>query len=153
MRTLKVLFISTLLAGVGLVSPAPAFSTGPTVISSGKVYCDGENQPAAVKFAVIDDASSGNNTVIAAVTDKKIRVLSYTLVPAADVTIRWESGAGGTALTGQMVLWAEDGVVSQGISANCGPFGCFETAAGALLNLELSGAVSVDGHITYIECS
>jgi hypothetical protein len=31
------------------------------------------------------------------------------------------------------------------------PFGWFETAAGTLLNLELSAAVSVDGCLTYIE--
>lgn len=128
----------------------PAFAIQPSVQSSTSTYCDGAYP--RIKFAVIDDASSGDNTVIAAVSGKKIRVLSYTLVPTADVTVRFESGAAGTALTGQMVLFQEDGVVTQNLSVNCGSYGCFETAAGALLNLELSGAVSVDGHITYIEC-
>jgi hypothetical protein len=99
-----------------------------------------------IKFAVVDDATSGNNTIIAAVSGKKIRVLSYTIVAAGAVNARFESGAGGTALTGQMTLAA----AGDSVTAHC-PQGLFETAASALLNLELSGAVSVDGHITYVE--
>jgi hypothetical protein len=44
-----------------------------------------------------------------------------------------------------------------GMIANTGfvlpynPFGWFETAAGALLNMELSAAISVDGSLTYVE--
>lgn len=110
------------------------------------------NEYASVKFAKIDAASSGDNTLVAAVSGAKIRVLSYTLVPTADVVVRFESGAGGTALTGQMSLRQEDGVVAQNVHASC-PQGLFETAASALLNLELSGAVSVDGHLTYVEVS
>ena len=121
-----------------------------SILEGKSVACG--STPAIIKYAVVDDASSGDNTVIAAVSGKKIRVLSYTLVPTADVVARFESGAGGTALTGQMSLLAEDGVVSSVVSVNCAPYGCFETAAGALLNLELGGAVSVDGHITYAEC-
>jgi hypothetical protein len=98
------------------------------------------------KFAVIDDASSGDNTIVAAVSGKKIRVLSYVLVAAGTVTARFESGAAGTALTGQMSL-----VDAVGVSAGFSPVGHFETAVDALLNLELSGAVSVDGHLTYVE--
>lgn len=125
---------------------APAFATGPTVQSSVSSYCGGTDN-ARVKFAVIDDASSGDNTLITAVTGKKIRVLSYVIVTADAVNVRFESGAGGTALTGVMTFAANSGA-----AMNCFPAGCFETAAGALLNLELSGAVSVDGHLTYVEC-
>jgi len=58
-----------------------------------------------VKHAKIDAASSGDNTLVAAVTGKKIRVLAafFTMTGTA-VTIRFEDGAGGTALTGQMEL-------------------------------------------------
>lgn len=103
-------------------------------------------QPYQVKYAVIDHASSGDNTLVAAVTGKKIRVLAYTLIASGAVTVRFESGASGTALSGQMSL-ASNG----GVSAGYLPDGHFETAAGALLNLELGGAVSVDGHLTYVE--
>lgn len=97
-----------------------------------------------INFEVIDDATSGNNTVVAAVTGKKIRVHSMFLITAGAVTVRWESGAGGTALTGQMSVAANGGFV---LPHN--PTGWFETAAAALLNLELSGATSADGALTY----
>jgi hypothetical protein len=103
-------------------------------------------QNTAVKYAVIDAATSGDNTIVAAQgPGKKIRVLSYVLVSAGTVTARFESAAGGTALTGQMTT-----AVNSVIPAGYNPFGHFETAANELLNLELSGAVSVDGHLAYV---
>lgn len=99
-----------------------------------------------VKFAAIDAATSGDNTLVAAVTGKKIRVLSLFLMAAGTVNTRFESAAGGTALTGQMNLTAQAGYV---LPFN--PAGWFETAAAELLNLELSGAVSVDGCLSYVE--
>lgn len=99
-----------------------------------------------VLYAVIDNATSGDNTILAAAgAGKKIRVLSYVLVSAGTVTARFESGAGGTALTGQMTT-AVNSVISSGFN----PYGHFETAANTLLNLELSGNVSVDGHLSYV---
>lgn len=98
------------------------------------------------KFAIIDAATSGDNTLVAAVTAKKIRVLAAFLVSAGTVNTRFESGAGGTALTGQMNLVANTGFV---LPFN--PAGWFETASNTLLNLELSAAISVDGCLTYIE--
>lgn len=102
--------------------------------------------PLTPKFAAIAAASSGDNTLIAAVVSKKIRVLSYTLVAAGAVVCRFEDGAGGTAKSGQMAL-AANGVLSVPFS----PVGHFETTANTLLNLELGGAVSVAGHICYVE--
>ncbi len=98
------------------------------------------------KFAVIDAATSGDNTLVAAVSGKKIRVVALFLVAAGTVNARFESGAGGTALTGQMNL-----VANSGFSLPFNPVGWFETAATTLLNLELSAAVSVDGCLTYVE--
>lgn len=98
------------------------------------------------KFAVIDHAASGDNTIIAANATKKLRVLAAVMIAGGTVTARFESAAGGTALTGQMALVANSGFV---LPFN--PAGWFETAANQLLNLELSGAVSVDGCLTYIE--
>lgn len=95
--------------------------------------------------AIIDHATSGNNTIVAAVTGKSICVLAYTLVTADAVTVRFESGAGGTALTGQM-SFAANGGVSVAHAPDCH----FATAKGALLNLELGSAVSVDGHLKYV---
>lgn len=102
------------------------------------------NAPA--KFAVIDNATSGDNTIVAAVAGKEILVLAGLLVSSGTVNVRFESGAGGTALTGQMNLVANTGFIIP-----YSPVGNFKTAAGALLNLELSGAVSVDGYLVYQE--
>ena len=100
-----------------------------------------------VKYAVIDDASSGDNTLVAAAgSGVKIRVLQVFLVAAGDVVARFESGAGGTALTGQMDL-----TTNSGFTLPFSPVGWFETADNALLNLELDGAVSVDGCLAYVE--
>lgn len=99
------------------------------------------------KYAIIDAASSGNNTIQAAAgSGIKIRVLAAFLVSAGTVNARFESAADGTALTGQMNL-----VVNSGFTLPFNPAGWFETGDDALLNLELSAGVSVDGCITYVE--
>jgi hypothetical protein len=97
-----------------------------------------------INFAKIDAASSGDNTLVAAVTGKRIRVLGMVIIAAGSVTIRLESGASGTALSGQMAL-----VVNSGFTLPMSDVGWCETSAGALLNLELSAAVSVDGVLVY----
>lgn len=119
------------------------------VVRGDKVYVGGDggrDVACEIKHASIAASSSGDNTVVAAVAGKRIRVLSYMLVAAGAVTVRFESGAGGTALSGQMSLAANGGAV-----ANFNQGGWFQTAAGSLLNLELGGAVSVAGHLSYIE--
>lgn len=100
------------------------------------------------KFAVISAASAGDNTIVAAVAGKKIRVLSYTLVNnhTAVQTCRWESGAAGTAVSGHMIFGANGGATPA-----FNPCGLFETGVNTLLNLELAGATAVGGHLTYIE--
>ena len=95
--------------------------------------------------ASIDAAASGDNTLVAAVSGKKIRVLSLFGVAAGAVTVRFESGASGTALTGQMNVGANGN-----ITMPFNPEGWFETAAAALLNMELGGATSFDGCLTYV---
>jgi hypothetical protein len=98
-----------------------------------------------VQYLVIDHAASGDQTLVAAVTTKKIRVVQLVLVGAGTVTVRFEGGAGGTALTGQMSM-----VAGSQITMPLNPAGWFETAINTLLNLELSGAISVDGVLGYV---
>lgn len=101
----------------------------------------------AAKFAIIDAALSGDNTIVAAAgAGIKIRVLAVFMIATGTVTVRFESGAAGTALTGQMDL-----VANTGFTLPFCPVGWFETADNALLNLELSAAVSVDGAVVYVE--
>jgi len=99
-----------------------------------------------VKRAAISAASSGNNTLVTAVTGNKIRVRSMVLVSAGSVNATIQSGAGGTGLTGAIPLAANTGF-SSGIDEE----GHFETASATLLNLNLSGAVQVSGWLTYYE--
>jgi hypothetical protein len=56
------------------------------------------------KWAAIHCNTNGDNAIVAAVVDHKIRVLSVYLVAAGAATARFESGASGTALSGQMSL-------------------------------------------------
>jgi hypothetical protein len=99
------------------------------------------------KFAAIAASASGNNTLVAAVTGKKIRVLAYNIIGNGAVNAKFQTGAGGTDLTGLKYIAAAGG----GICAPFNPAGWFETAAGVLLNLNLSGAVAVGGELVYVE--
>lgn len=102
---------------------------------------------ATPQFAVISGSTSGDNTLITAVVGKKFRVLSLFLVSAGTTTVRFESGAGGTALTGVMSL-----VANTGFALPYNPAGWFQTTTtNQLLNMELNAAVQVSGSLTYIE--
>ncbi len=99
------------------------------------------------KFAAIAASSSGNNTLVAAVTSKKVRVLAYSLIGNGAVNAKFQSGASGTDLTGLKYIAAAGG----GICAPFNPVGWFETGSNTLLNLNLSGAVAVGGELVYVE--
>jgi hypothetical protein len=102
-----------------------------------------------IKRAVINASSSGDNTVVAAVASKKIKVIGALLVASGDVDVRFEDGAGGSALTGVMSLAADGNgfVLPQAFPG----FHWFETSVNTLLNLELSAAVQVSGCLVYYE--
>ena len=127
-------------------TPAGSNLIGQIIHQSGDRIFQGTTE-LTLKRAVIDVASSGNNTIISAVASKKFRVFAVMLVAAGAVNVRFETGADGTALSGQMNLVANTGFVLPFNS-----YGWFETGtANTLLNLELSGAVSVDGVLLYAE--
>ncbi len=92
----------------------------------------------------ISAASSGANTLLAAQTGYKIRVLAYTLVSAGTVTAQFRSGAAGAVLTGAMTLIAGVPLV-----VPLQREGHFETTVTTLLNLVLGGATQVSGHCIY----
>lgn len=102
-----------------------------------------------IKRAAVSGATSGNNTLVAAVTGKKIKVLGLVLYAAGAVDVRLESGASGTALTGVMSLNAAGEHI---ILPMARPgMHWIETAAATLLNLELGAGVQVSGMIVYYE--
>ncbi len=101
-----------------------------------------------MKYAVVNASASGLNTVVAAVANKRIRVLSYVFIAAGDVTVTWQSAS--TAISGPMALAANGGAApSAGQSVPAGLIGQFETNQGEALTMNLSAAIAVGGHLTY----
>lgn len=98
------------------------------------------------KFSKISASTMGNNTIVSAVTGKKIRVLQMDLISSGDVNVKFQDGAGGTDITGLSYLSAYTGLVR-----NFSPVGWFETSASTLLNLNLSASQAVGGSLVYIE--
>ncbi len=98
------------------------------------------------KYVALSAASSGNNTLVAAVVGKRILVLNCVLIASGAVDAIFQDGAGGTGLSGTLPLTTNSGFTS--------PFsdvGWTKTTANTLLNLNLSDAVSVGGWLTYAE--
>jgi hypothetical protein len=116
-----------------IVNGAGALHVDPLPLSTTWLYAD------------INDASSGDNTIIAATESKKIAVWSVLLVSDGTVDARFEDGAGGTAFTGQIPLQAREG-----FSHTAGGLvPLWVGTANTLLNLELSDAINVHGSVAY----
>lgn len=98
----------------------------------------------APKFAVINTSSSAGTSVVAAVTAKKIRVVSMDVMASAAVNVKFQNAA--LDITGLAYLAANGGIVRP-----YNPAGWFETTANSALNIHLSGAVPVGGCVTYVE--
>lgn len=119
-------------------------------MSSG-VVANENGKPVTVKRAVIAAATSGANTLLAAVTGKKIRVLSLAVIGAAAVNLYFTTAAAGTVIFGGSTNKITIAAAGDGFVLPFNEHGWFETVAGELLNLNLSGAVAVSGGFTYIE--
>jgi hypothetical protein len=114
--------------------------------STGLIY-SGTTALTPLFAAISATTDNGNNTIVAASAGYQIRVLALFLIVDAAVSVRFESAAGGTALTGVMPLTANMGFV---LPYN--PAGWFQTDTthDDLLNLELTGTGNVYGSLTYI---
>lgn len=118
----------------------------PVMVSTSALSVN-DTTPVLPKFVAVSCNTNGNNTLVAAVAGKKLRVLGgHLTMSGTAVTWTFQSGAGGTNLTGALAV-----PQNTGISFPFSPVGHFETAAGALLNLSLSGAQLVTGYLVYIE--
>ncbi len=129
---------ATIGAGTALIGQVSASNETSTIYSGTTALTP--------KFAKVAASSNGDNTVVAAVGGKKIRVVCYNLFANGSVNAKWQSGASGTDLTGLKYF-----VANTGISVSYSPVGWFETAVGALLNLNLSAGVAVGGELVYLE--
>lgn len=98
------------------------------------------------KFAAIAASSSGDNTLLAGVATKKIRVIAFRVNGSGAVNWKFQSSTGGD-ITG-LFYCASAG---QGETGAFCPVGLFETVAGEDLQLNLSAAVAVGGYFVYLE--
>ena len=98
-----------------------------------------------VQNAAIVASASGDNSVVAAVADKKINVLAYVLVAGGAVSVKWRRGT--TDLTGALPLAANGGLVvpAPGEDGEC----WFSTAKNEALQINLGAAIAVGGHVLY----
>ena len=108
------------------------------------------------KFAKISCSTSGENTLVAAVTSKKIRVLSLALtVVGTALSIYFKDGAAGTAIfadgTNPIPLDKTGATGAGGLVLGFNPTGWMQSASGAALILNLSTAQAVAGALTYVE--
>lgn len=97
------------------------------------------------RFAPIDTAGAGDNTLVAAVPKNKIKVVSFFIVAAGAVTVRFKSSGGGN-LSGAMPFAANGGLA---IPAGDMWSHLFETLVGEGLVMNLGGAVQVSGALAY----
>jgi hypothetical protein len=95
---------------------------------------------------VITSAGSGDNTLVAAVTGKKIRVHGYELSASAAVNAKFRSGT--TDLTGLIYLAAagSSGTLTRSTATRTG---CSRRSPGSALVLNLSAAVPVGGWVDF----
>lgn len=98
-----------------------------------------------ISYATISASSSGANTLINAVSGKRIIVLSYVVVANGTVNVKFQSHITPTDLTGLEYL-----VANTGVSAGYNPVGHFATIVGEALDINLSASIAVGGHVTYV---
>lgn len=102
------------------------------------------------KFAAIAAATSGNNSLVALVSSKKIRVLSLMLFAGAAGDIYFTSNSGGTVIFGGSANKIKL-AANQGFVLDFSPVGWMETASGEALFLNTSSTGPFSGGLTYIE--
>lgn len=110
--------------------------------STSTIY-DG-NTALTPKFAVISTGTNGDNTIVAAVAGKKIRVLSYMFISSGTVTAKWQSS--GTDVSGAMAF-----IANTGVSSGYNPKGHFETVTEEALEINQNSTAVLAGHLNYIE--
>jgi hypothetical protein len=107
---------------------------------------DGQVGSGVTKTAFVNATASGNTTIVAGVTGKKIRVLGYRIQAQGTVNVKFVDSSP-QDLTFTWKLQDREGAVS---SAPTGAFE-FETAASASLQINLSAAVQVGAQVIYVE--
>lgn len=102
-----------------------------------------------ILHVAVSAENDGDNTVVAAVTGKKLRVLGYALTVDVAGLVTLQDSAGSPVVHGKLRLAAGTPAVYDG------GFDCpaFETAAGVALEINNPAGTNTYGHITYLEVS
>lgn len=101
-----------------------------------------KSTPARYSEAAIDCSSSGDNTLVALVASKKIKVHRLFLVVSTATNLTFKDGS--TSLTGAMAMSANGGFT---LDMQGDPW--FTTTAGAAFILNQSGSAQISGRIYY----
>jgi hypothetical protein len=129
-----------------------AVSTGVGAVGAGvQRVVDANGAGRTLASAGGSASSSGNNTLVAAGTNKlKVYAFSLTTTSTTAVTCIFQSGASGTELW-RVVLQAPTGANVGANLAVAVPSYIFSTASATLLNLNLSGAQTVHWSVAYYD--
>lgn len=99
----------------------------------------------SLQYQQVDIGSSGDNTLVVAVTDRQILVASLVLIPAGEVDLVFKSDT-----TEVLDLGGFRGTDEpSGLALSFNPHGYFQTNSGEALVLNLDGAVAVRGFLNY----
>jgi len=101
------------------------------------------NGPRTIRHAPINVTTTGDNSIVALVASRLIKVFAINLSSTGTVTTEWRSNT--TPLTGGTPFEAREGYTI----AVTPPAYLFATVAGQTLNLNLSGTIPVDGFVSY----
>jgi len=100
-------------------------------------------QPDTHLYASVSANTSGDTTIVAAVSGKRILVVAYGLVASGELLVKFKSNT--TDITGQMKLVEGGGI------AHAYEWGLFRTGVGEALRLNLNANVQVGGYVVYRE--
>ena len=128
-------------------TPAGTNRTGGTYTVCGQVIDEnGAVLTVKVKSAVV--ASNGNNAFIAAVASKKIRILSYIIQARGTVVVKFFD-----TTPAQITNSPEFSFQDREGARAAAPSGAFEfeSTSGLGVQINLSAAISVMAHVTYVE--
>lgn len=106
--------------------------------------------PLTPKFAAIGVAASGENTLVAAVTGKQIRVLALAIVATSAISVFFDNATNGAIFGGSTnkIALAANGSLVLPFS----PLGWFQTGTvNEALRINLSAATAVAGGLVYVE--
>lgn len=99
-----------------------------------------------LQYGVINNAAASGQTALVAApaNGQAIYVVSYVVVAAGAVTVKFQSG--NTDITGTMSLAANGGLVCAGRPESP----VLKCGANAALNINAGGAVQLSGHFSYV---